>query len=343
MSLELNSEGSNIGRPESKKKISANRISFISLMLGFLALWLAFFILYRTFPYLSSGSSVVYRAKIQREMNGEVFPEDTDLERILIFGDSKVLAGFVPDLFDNLASSDGIRLTSYNSGYPGLTTFVPELTGMIKHGQVPNVLLLTSPWKAGSQHFNPFKMVENDHDMAEDLFPFRYLIRDTFSFLITSREHGGPWRFYRECRDNVRKMVRDRGYYFISEQSHFTGNSLPDNFKLPSDQPDRIRSRNGDSEADELHELNQLIVQNGIHCYYVPSYLRQGEAAQPPAVDEAFAQLLRNHSKCNLLGPDYFIYPNKIFSDEAHLNPEGARIYTESLYQLLSSSLHRDR
>jgi hypothetical protein len=41
-----------------------------------------------------------------------------------------------------------------------------------------------------------------------------------------------------------------------------------------------------------------------------------------------------------VLGPDYFLYPNRLFADQTHLNEAGARIYTEALFQLLKDSPH---
>ncbi len=37
--------------------------------------------------------------------------------------------------------------------------------------------------------------------------------------------------------------------------------------------------------------------------------------------------------------PDYYLYPNKLFSDQTHLNGTGARVYTEALYHLVESKL----
>jgi hypothetical protein len=41
-----------------------------------------------------------------------------------------------------------------------------------------------------------------------------------------------------------------------------------------------------------------------------------------------------------LLGPDYYLYPNRFFADQTHLNQAGARAYTEALFQLLKDRPH---
>jgi hypothetical protein len=71
----------------------------------------------------------------------------------------------------------------------------------------------------------------------------------------------------------------------------------------------------------------------------VPYYLRIGEAAVPPSYNQQFAAFLGQASSCQLLGPDYYLYPNELFSDQTHLNDAGARTYTAALFRLLESRL----
>ncbi|HTF71641.1 MAG TPA: hypothetical protein VK638_54135 [Edaphobacter sp.] len=309
---------------------------------GFAVLWLAFYGIFILFPFISTGADVVYRAKLKQEFHGTVFPENHSSQRILIFGTSKILAGFIPDEFDRLAAVDHLNYYSYNSGYPARQTFVPELRKMVKRKSgVPDIVLLTIPWENTTNRINIFRLPWSDHDIAEDFFPFRYLVRDFFSFLITSRQHGGPLNYYREGGANVAKMLKDRGYYFVSEQSHYPNDRLPDDFHLPSDDPSLVMTRSPDARSAQLSELNQIIDEHHIRCYFVPQYEREGEYASPPKMDRAFAGLLRLHSSCKLLGPDYFLYPNQMFSDRAHLNHAGAQVYTRAIYDLLSEEESR--
>ena len=45
------------------------------------------------------------------------------------------------------------------------------------------------------------------------------------------------------------------------------------------------------------------------------------------------------NDKLKLLGPDYYLYPNKLFSDQTHLNRAGAQVYTEALFHLVESKI----
>lgn len=309
-------------------------------LLGFALLWLIFYGIFREFPYLSEGASVINRCKLAEEMHGALYPANFTGPRVLIFGDSKVMAGFVPDQFDQLAATAGEDVRSYNSGYPANTSFVPELQQIVRNpASVPNVLLLTNAWEPpgrGPDVFHPFP---GDHDIAQRLFPFRNLIRDSLSFWYTSRTHGGVFNFYRLARLNVANMLRDRGYYFIAEQSHFPNDSLPDDFHFSSDQPGVAALRIANANSPELAQLNNIIREHPMQCYFVPTYMRTGQAAPAPAIDRPFARMLSQSSPCKLLGPDYFLYPPHLFSDMTHLNREGAKVYTADIYRLVASHL----
>jgi hypothetical protein len=145
--------------------------------------------------------------------------------------------------------------------------------------------------------------------------------------------------YYREAEANERDVIAQRGYHLITEQSHFPGGRLPDDFHLASDQPRQVNTRVAPSQSAQIHELNGLVQHYHMACYYVPYYLRTGEAARADASDARFAALLQQAPSCKLLGPDYYLYPNRLFSDQTHLNRAGAQVYTEALFQLLKDRL----
>jgi hypothetical protein len=104
-------------------------------------LWAAFYGLYRALPYVKNGSDVVFSAKLRYEHEGQVFRADSGKTRVLIFGNSKILAGFLPAKFDELSGA-----SSFNSGFPGSDLLLPPLKAMCERGQAPNILLLTLAW-----------------------------------------------------------------------------------------------------------------------------------------------------------------------------------------------------
>ena len=102
--------------------------------------------------------------------------------------------------------------------------------------------------------------------------------------------------YYRESEENEHAVIADRGYHLITEQSHFPGGRLPEDFHLASDQPAKVIARVAPSQSAQISQLNQLVRQYHMDCYYVPYYLREGEAAPAAARDERFAALLQQHN-----------------------------------------------
>ena len=215
---------------------------------------------------------------------------------------------------------------------------LPPLKAMCERGQAPNVLLLTLPWEEDPPRRGLFHFIPDDHAVIDHLFPFRNLIRDVTAFLLNARSHGGVMNYYRESEENEHQVIAQRGYHLITEQSHFPGGRLPDDFRLESDQPTEVIRRVAPSQSAQIGQLNQLIRQYKMDCYYVPYYLRIGEAA-PATSDVHFAALVEQRTACKVLGPDYYLYPNRFFADQTHLNQAGARVYSEALFQLLQDRL----
>jgi len=305
----------------------------------FVVLWVCFFYLYQRFPYVKNGSEVVFSAKLKLEAGGTIFPADRSVLRVLIFGNSKILAGFMPSVFDQMASSAHLKVSSFNSGFPGSDLLLPPLKTMCERGQAPDVLLLTLPWRADPPRRGIFRSVLDDHAIVQAMFPFRTMARDLTSFLLNAPEHGGMVSYYREAEKDEKSVIVNRGYYLISEQDRFPGGRLPDDFHLASDQANTILRRGVGPRSAEVAALDQLITQYHIHCYYVPYYLRIGEAAAPPKIDQQAAALVEQLTSCKVLGPDYYLYPNKLFADQTHLNGTGAQAYTEALFHLLEGKL----
>jgi hypothetical protein len=325
-------------RPESLTPTRRSSVVVWTLSL-FVVFWVIFFILYRRFPYLKNGADVVFTAKLKWEGGGSIFPTDLQVLRLAIFGNSKILAGFVPFLFDQMAAADNLKVSSFNSGFPGSDLVIPPLQAMCERGQAPNILLLTLPWRADPPRRSVFRFVTDDHAVIQALFPFRSMARDLSSFLLNAPRNGGLVTYYRAAEKDATEVIASRGYYFISEQDRFPGGRLPDDFQLQTDEPNLVVSRTPGPPGSELTELNQLIDRYHIRCYYVPFYLRTGEAAAPPDYDQQFAASLERLTSCKVLGPGYYLYPNKLFSDQTHLNRAGAEVYTAALFHLLENKL----
>jgi hypothetical protein len=130
-------------------------------------------------------------------------------------------------------------------------------------------------------------------------------------------------------------MLSQRGWYFIKSQSHFEGDRLPEDYKLPTDQPNRFAVRDVPEHSYARDRLERLAVQYRFQIILVPSFARTGEVASPNAQDQNRFETLSTSPVLRLVGPDYWTYPPSNFSDPVHLNQMGASTYTADLAKLL--------
>ncbi len=295
--------------------------------------WLLFTALWAALPHIRAGHDQIYGLKQQVVATGEVFGPDAAGVRVVIFGNSHVQAGFKPDLFDSLS---GGRVASYNLGLPNSGQFVGELTTLVERGQAPTHALLTLPW-SGRAAPTTWQRLSDDRWLIEQLFPFRTLPRNGVLFFIRSRSHGGLLAYYGRMRGFVEQAQRDRGYFFIENQSHYPDHRLPDSYRDPSDDPQRSEPRSLSHRGPVFERLIEMAREHEIRLIFVPDYQRATRVG-PAASNEEAARDLAPYG-VRLLGPDYWRYPNALFSDPTHLNMEGAEVYTTDLWELLATSL----
>ncbi len=302
-----------------------------------IALWSAFYALHIAFPFVQPGSDLVYQAKVKEALLGTPFPESSkDALKVVIFGNSLVLSGFIPELFDTLNDH---RVYSYNLGLPNSVHFVEELSAMIARGQAPDIVFVTVPWST-EERPSWTQNLMNDEWMLDRIAPFHRMVRDGVLFAIRARTSGGVMSAYAKARRDVERTLRARGYYFIEGQSHYPNHRLPDDFSTPHDNPERTLPRTLATRGPLFERLLTLTKTHGIHVYLVPTYLRKGAAAPAPERNETVIAQFEEYPSLCVIGPDYVLLENRYFSDHVHLNPEGADYYTRYLKELTGSIIH---
>ena len=296
-----------------------------------LAVYIGMFTIYEMFPYVRVGSKIVNDEKLRFIERESLFPPDAK-HRLVIFGDSKVLAGFIPALFDEL-SGDGIY--SYNLGIPevDIQPVISVLQNIIGKGHIPTDIFITIPWNSLPEK-NPLIFFDNDNEIIKKLVPFRYLFRDLAVFVRRSQYRGGIINLYNESRRSAREVLENRGYFFIAGQSFYENDELPEDFSFSSDQPDRLFPRKVPPKNELYEQFVQLLESHSINAYFVPVYYRIGEYRPNPLPNEELIEMFKDNPHIHVLGPDYFSFPNKLFSDPTHLNRNGAEIYTAKLWEL---------
>lgn len=325
--------------------LSVLKVSVAALS-GFAVLYLIFFSLSIKFPYFQPGDNLVKSLKHAKARRGNLFQSKRGSPtgdprqgrmHVIAFGYSKTLAGFIPQLFDSeLAAAGFPAVESYNFGLPGDNRFVADLEAMAAHGTAPDIALLTAPWPA-FRETGPtfFHFINDDQQVMDNLFPFRYMPRNVSIMLADAHGLGGLAEVYMQSERAVRQVWIDRGYYFIARQSHFKNDELPADYRLPTDTPDVIDPRVVPLGPVYEH-LARVLAKNKIQCIFIPRYYREGEFAEPAALNSATARVLANQPNVALMGPDYWIYPNRLFSDQDHANRAGAAVYTRAVAGLIA-------
>jgi hypothetical protein len=300
----------------------------------FVLIWCFFYALDRAFPYIDSGSRTIYDTKI-RQISKRLFTNPNALH-FLFLGDSKVLAGLVPELFDSLLAAQGRPVESYNLGLPRDQRFVHRLAQLCAAGNVPDYIVITTPWDPDAS-FDLFHVLDHDAQLADTLFPFRLMIRDFTVFLLVSR-HRGFVAQYETNRRYTEQMLAARGYFFIAAQSYYPGDRLPVDFIAKYDTPELLKTRVVQFDR-EFRTLYDMLEKYHIHCFMVPTYFRQGEYKRPPSSNHQLQAALAPYPMIRLTGPDYVLLANRYFSDPTHVNPTGARWYTRYIAGLVVAQI----
>ncbi len=305
-------------------------ISLALFILATTTIWTILFSLQVHLPYVSNGAAVVGHFK--RSIAAKQSDYDNSNIRIAAFGDSRTLAAFNPRVFDALFAP---KVRSYNFGIPGDSQFMPVLKTLLTSGTHPTHILLQYLPMDPVVEDSWRKILKDDKLIVNTLFPFRNFVRDLFLFVSESRSDGGLLAHYRSNRDQIEKLEKDRGYYFIKSQSHYAGNRLPDGYSLPTDRPTQVLERYLNTSNNGFVELTSLANKYELQIFVVPTAVRPGELAVPPEEDKSLSDRLKSFPQIHVVGPAYWIFELKYFSDPVHLNPDGAAVYSKRLADLL--------
>ncbi|MFC4278402.1 hypothetical protein [Achromobacter aloeverae] len=309
---------------------STRRIQSVIRFAGLFALvWILLDVCYETLPMIRPGADVVLDTKLKVLARSQLFlPEDR--YRVLVFGNSKTLAGFKPDEFDQ-AFGDGVR--SYNLGLPGDARFLPILKTALDAGNVPTHVFLTIPWDDKPRP-TLLDRLRDEETILYDLIPFRDLPRDIVVFAAASHLHFK--QKYDEAVQERDKMLANRGWYYIKGQSYYASGDLPEGYSLPTDHPSQFLARAIPRTSFMLDELSELARRHRFQVVLIPGNTRDHAAAPAPRIDDARSTRVPGNSGFRVIGPDYWVYPPAQYSDPVHMNPQGASAYTRDLARLVA-------
>ena len=265
------------------------RLSFtIALVIAF---YIGLFTIHKMFPYIGVGSEIVTYEKLHFINTESIFPPDAK-RRLVILGDSRVLSGFIPALFDELSRG---TIYSYNLAIPDYQMFIPLMGNLINKGQIPTDIFITIPWKELPKK-NPLVFIDNDNEIIKKLLPFRHLIRNLFILGHRSRYRGGIRKLQDENKQSAKDVLKNRGYYFIAGQSFYKNDELPDDFSFTSDQPDNYCARGVPPKNELYKKLTHMLEAHSINAYFVPIYNRTGACKPNPEPNVELTKAFENNS-----------------------------------------------
>ena len=306
---------------------------YFTLFALIIIVWLALYGLMRLFPYVKNGSAVVRETKWTVSKKAVLFPDSASC-RILTFGNSRMLAGIKPAILDQALTVGSV---TYNMAIPGEDQYIDLLETLLENGKRPtHILIQTLPPPMGGW----IETLKDDRILVARLFPFREFVRDAIIFGYEARSAGGLSAQYRSNAQQISKLIEDKGYYFIKSQSHFPGDQLPSDYRLPTDNSERTPAFNADVNNTGCLRLLQLAKKYHFEILLAPVAYREGEYRPAPA---GYPTVPGGGAidRIKILQPGYFVYPARYFSDPVHLNPNGAERYTRELAAAVSKSMSR--
>jgi hypothetical protein len=270
---------------------------------------------------------------------------------VLFMGNSKILAGPIPEHFDALS---GNQTYSYNLALPALPIgpqyFV--LKDYLERNPPPQYIITTLSTERGNAPglFDKYALqgISMPHELAAYarlrknkailmnwLFPIRMYKRETLKYgyaMLLDR------RSIRRARDMDRRIMRaierDRGYYYIRDRVAFPGGRLPDDF-MPQSGMHRKCEQFDPFEDPFAGMFFNLTRDQGITVMLVEPPVLEKEFAPCPAMPRQYAAILDRYPTVRMAqnGWNRKSFPNRYFSDPTHLNRDGAERYTEAIYK----------
>lgn len=313
--------------PQSLRRLLRSVLFFVAL---FALVWVALNFAHQKLRFVQAGSDLVSKEKSDKLSKQALFPAQ-EKYRVIAMGNSKTLSSFKPDVFDAAFSGD---VRSYNFGLPGESQFLPVLRSILTSGNRPTHLLLQLAWAPPEATAKQLSLLKDDNRILIALIPFRRFFRDLTLFLFQSLKTGVGSEWTR-VKGELESVEKNRGWYFISGQSHYPDGKLPADFSLATDNAQAKPVRALAPAGEDYAALLALAKQYDFKVVLVPWSARTGEYA--PA-DDGGLKILSQDPYIAERGPNYWLYPPPSFSDPVHMNSGGAEAYTKRLATFLKGA-----
>jgi len=299
------------------------------------------------------GSALVCEKKRQLIQSGTI-PYYKDRQNVLFMGTSRIMAGIIPRYFDELSKE---KTFSYNLAFPALTINAGyfALKEYLLTNPPPQCIVLAleisrcrncstinyyavQGMTRVDEIISLFKYSNTKSVLLNYLFPFRmykFFVPKYLKDSISNPQYIKDLE--KRNRAKLAQMLNDRGYYYIEEQAVAEDGQLPDDFiKLG-------RKVKGPKKPIEYNPYDDpytamffdLAAEHGIPVLMIQPVYRVNQYSQYEKMPPQFENVLKHYGNVTTAPEGWKIkfFENKYFSDPTHLNPEGARIFTEMIFK----------
>jgi hypothetical protein len=294
------------------------------------------------------GASIVCEQK-RKAVREKKWTVSEDKTNVLYFGASGVLSAIIPEVFDSLMNH---QTYSLNLALPALPIgpYYHYLLDFLEHNPAPDYIIMTYHVDSepilltdtyGNQGvgfpgelFSYLIHRDEKHQIVNYLLPFHVYRGALFRFLYNRLFDPAHIEETRQRNSRiVKKMIEDRGYYFIMEQSKFPGGRLPEDYTEETDCPEcemKLYDPDTDIYVDKFFRLTEKL---NTKVLLVSHPIREGRFKQFEAVPGAINKLITRYEHVSIPPEGWKLpfYENRYFADPHHLNKDGALVYTQEV------------
>lgn len=294
------------------------------------------------------GASIICEQK--REMvRKRVLAPKKGGENVLVMGNSSILAAFVPAVFDSLLQ---YHYYSINLGLPAAPLVMNYFTlqDYLNNNDAPDYILLNlniynEKWYGGfpkyglqgvsslAEIYSYYTNLSDKKIVRNFFFPCNIYLKPIVKYCYNSIFNRNDFLATRQKnRTIIEKMGNNRGYYFIREQALFPDEKLPDNFH--EGLHPELEMVIGDPFQDPyVQKFFDLAKEQKIKVLLIHSPFRFGRLKQFSSLPDYYEAVLAKYDNVFVAknGWKFKYYQNSFFSDQVHMNFEGAVKYTKDI------------
>ena len=302
--------------------------------------------------YLNDGGRLVTRYKREALRKGAFLNSDNTARDVLVLGDSEILSGFVPQIFNALSEH---KINSINLALPGqpLSSAYYMLKEHLRNTSTkPNAVIIF--FNVNYQKINFYGTEgasleealghlyykNNAEYFVKYLIPSRQYIVNIFKYLkmfLFNRQT--LFKLKKKNKDVLDKVLNNDGYLPLS-LDRYPNSILPDSIYEPTDNPNIVHEFPNVKEDIYFHKFVELINKHQLKTLVIRTPKRIGSRKKEKIIPSTLESLLLSN-RLFFLGNNGWktkFYKNQFFADTRHLNPNGANKFTKDIFNEFISS-----